>query len=626
MKRIIACLLTLLFVFSIAAAEGTQEGSKASSQLTVGNPTPMRGEFFTSLWGNATSDIDVRDLLHGYNLVFWDNAIGGFKTDPTVVRSIKVGTTEENNRRYTLMLQSDLKYSDGTPITAWDYAFSFLFTLSPEVAEIGGTVRRADQFVGYEMYTAGRTKMLTGIRVIDNYQLEITVRSQYVPFFYELGLLSCNPYPISVIAPGVTVRDDGKGVYLANIDESIKEPVFTAELLKKTVLDPDTGYLSHPSIVSGPYTLSSWDGETAEFVINGYYKGNHNGEKPLIFSLVYKTANDDTMIADLKEGTFDLLNKALRQDVISDGIELAEGEGFTMTPYPRTGLCYIAFACERAAVGNEAVRKAIAWCLDRDKLTEDYAGDYGQVVDGYYGVGQWMYGLVTGSIEPPVKKPGDQTDTKAMKEYEQKIAAYGKRNLDKLIHYTVDTEKAASILDKDGWKLNADGLREKDGVVLDLTMIYPEGNNVADYLKETFLDNLEAVGIRLTLKEMPMAELLSVWYQQEERTADMIYMASNFDLLFDPFAYFDKDGSWAYTNLKDKALQNFARAMSRTKPGDVLSYLDRWIQFQQRFNSVLPMIPIYGNIYYDFYTSSLQNYNIAAHSTWGEAIVGASLK
>ena len=38
------------------------------------------------------------------------------------------------------------------------------------------------------------------------------------------------------------------------------------------------------------------------------------------------------------------------------------------------------------------------------------------------------------------------------------------------------------------------------------------------------------------------------------------------------------------------------------------------------------MIPIYGNIYYDFYVGNLQNYDIAAYPTWGAAIVGASLQ
>lgn len=626
MKRIIACLLALLLLFSVAAAEDTQGTPKATNRLTVGNPTPMRGDFFTSLWGNATSDLDVRDLLHGYNLITWDSQVGGFKADPTVVRSVTVNHTDNGGRRYTLTLWNDLKYSDGSPITAWDYAFSFLFMLSPEVAKIGGTVRRADQFLGYELYTAGRTPVLAGVRVPDDYQLVIYIREPYVPFFYEFGLLSCNPYPISVIAPGVTVKDDGRGVYLANINENIKDPIFTAELLEKTVLDPETGYRSHPSVVSGPYTLQSWDGETAEFVINDYYKGNKDKEKALIFSLVYTTADNDTQIEDLKAGKFGLLNKVMRQDAISAGIELSEDAGFDMTSYPRTGLCYIAFACERSTVSSEAVRKAIAWCLDREKLVEDYTGDYGQIVDGYYGVGQWMYGLASGSIAPPVEKPWDETDTEKMAAYERQLAAYAKRNLDKLTHYTVNTDKAIALLEQDGWKLNEDGIRTKNGAVLNLTMLYPEGNNIADYMQETFLDNLEKVGIKLTLEEKPMAELLSQWYQQEKRTADMIYMASNFDLLFDPNAYFGKDGSWAYTNLKDRVLQRTARAMDRTKPGDVLTYLDNWVQFQERFNAILPMIPVYSNIYYDFYTSSLHDYDIAAHPTWGEAIVGASLQ
>ena len=38
-----------------------------------------------------------------------------------------------------------------------------------------------------------------------------------------------------MIAPGCEVRDDGEGAYIANIDETAVEPVFTAELLQSTV-------------------------------------------------------------------------------------------------------------------------------------------------------------------------------------------------------------------------------------------------------------------------------------------------------------------------------------------------------------------------------------------------------
>ena len=41
---------------------------------------------------------------------------------------------------------------------------------------------------------------------------------------------------------------------------------------------------------------------------------------------------------------------------------------------------------------------------------------------------------------------------------------------------------------------------------------------------------------------------------------------------------------------------------------DILTYLRRWVAFQERFNEALPMIPVYSNYYYDFYTRRLQGY------------------
>ena len=626
MKRLIALLLALLLVCAAATAEeGTEEQAPVLDRLIVGNPTPMRGEFFTSFWGNSTSDLDVRDLLHGYNLVFWDSEEGMFREDPSVVREIVVVENEEGDRSYTLILQDDLKYSDGTAINAWDYAFSYLFSISPEVAEIGGTPRRMEQFLGYDEYIAGTAEVLSGVHVMADNIIMITIRHEYLPFFYEMGLLSCNPYPISVIAPGVAVRDDGDGVYLANADETVQEPVYTAELLKQTILDPENGYLSHPSVVSGPYTLTSWDGETAEFAINPYYKGNRDGEKPTIQTLYYTQSSNETQIEDLVSGKFDLLNKVTRQDNIMDGVSRVNDENIEFTTYPRVGLSYISFACEKDTVSSEAVRQAIAWCLDREQLVTDYTGNYGLLVDGYYGIGQWMYGLVMGTTAPPIELPEDEKDQEAMAEYNEAKAAFEELTLDNLTSYTVDTETAAKLLDQDGWTINDDGLREKDGVVLDLKMAYPEGNNIAEYLDRNFLSNLEQVGIRLTVEELPMNELLSRWYQQEERDEDMIYLASNFDLIFDPSAYFSADGTWAYTSLADDILYAEAVAMRSTEPGDVLTYVQHWVAFQERFNQILPMIPIYSNIYFDFYTRYLQNYNIDQNATWGEAIVPAFL-
>ena len=50
------------------------ENQKLPEELIVGHTTETKGDFFTEMFGNNTADIDVRALLHGYNLVDWDQS------------------------------------------------------------------------------------------------------------------------------------------------------------------------------------------------------------------------------------------------------------------------------------------------------------------------------------------------------------------------------------------------------------------------------------------------------------------------------------------------------------------------------------------------------------------------
>ena len=86
-----------------------------------------------------------------------------------------------------------------------------------------------------------------------------------------MALFDYSPYPISVLAPGCKVVDTEKGVGIVNASGT-GDAMFTADLLQKTILDAATGYMSHPSVVSGPYTLTSYDAQsgTASFAINPY--------------------------------------------------------------------------------------------------------------------------------------------------------------------------------------------------------------------------------------------------------------------------------------------------------------------------------------------------------------------
>ena len=133
-------------------------------------------------------------------------------------------------------------------------------------------------------------------------------------------------------------------------------------------------------------------------------------------------------------------------------------------------------------------------------------------------------------------------------------------------------------------------------------------------------------GIKLELVPTPMQDLLHSYYRETERTTDMIYLATNFHVIVDPSITYSTDDTvghevWNNTYSDDEVLFNLAVNMRKTEPGDIYTYVSKWMDFQDRYNEVLPTIPVYSNIYYDFYTPYLQNYVITAQVTWSQAIL-----
>lgn len=643
-------LLLLLLVLLLAALPVMAEQLDAAAdnnydELIVANTTRLSGNFFGELFGNNTADADVWELLHGYTLVTWNGELGSFEPDPMVVAGKVISVGENGNRVYTIALQSDLTYSDGTPITAKDYAFAILLSAAPQIAAIGGQVNGSDAIVGMEDYRSGKTHILSGVRVLGDTMLEIEIRSEYLPFFYELGLLNYSPYPIAPITPGCEVADDGEGVYIRDIGTDVgPSTLFTAELLRGALLDPASGFVSHPSVASGPYMLKDFDRQTGEasFEINPCYKGNCESVKPTIPNLIYCTADNTDVIAKLGEGSIGLFNKAVRAETISEGLTLVtSGDTHAMSNYMRNGFSFISCSTERAAMSSQAVRQAIAHCLDADTFVSDYVRNYGMRVYGYYGIGQWMYQLVEGTLEPPVELPENPT-TEEQQQYDDAIAAWDALSLDTVNHYDLDTETAKKLLEDDGWTMNKAGeaysaevdtvrckLVDGELIPLELKLIYPEGNDFGEAVQAVLVDHLAQAGVQLTVEAVPFNDLLKIYYRETERDADLIYLACNFTEVFDPSAVFDpadaERGMLNRTAISDQKLHQLTVDLRQTEPGDVLGYCTKWVAFQERWAEVLPAIPVYSNVYFDIYTANLQNYNVSAEQGWATAIVPAYL-
>ena len=160
-----------------------------------------------------------------------------------------------------------------------------------------------------------------------------------------------------------------------------------------------------------------------------------------------------------------------------------------------------------------------------------------------------------------------------------------------------------------------------------LKLVYPEENKVFSAAESVMTGPLAQAGIRLTMTAVPMNELLRSYYRMQDRDCDMLFMASNYDVVFDPSLNVKPDGNginaYNFSAVNDPALYQSALRMRNTPAGDLLGYVTNWIAFQTEFQRALPAIGLYSNVYFDFYPQNLQNYDAAGNIGWSKAMVSA---
>lgn len=570
--------------------------------LRVASMTAMTGKFFTGMWGMNGADIDVRQLLHGYSTVdqLQDQTL---KVNPAVVREMQASLDAQGNHVHQITLHRDLYFSDGTNITAKDYVFSVLLQYSPYIRELGGVPIQADFLYGGNDYQSKATNTLSGVHLLDEYAFSLTVTRDSYPFYYDLAYINIKPYPLHIIAPGCEVEESARGAYM-------KGP-FDAALLKETILNPQTGYMSYPSVTSGPYQLTDYNpvAQTASFVANPFYKGNVNGVKPAIKRIEFRSLSTAELLPALKNNQIDLVNKVSDRQVREKAKSIP---GITGSVYDREGLGFIAFLTEQELVQDVRIRQAIAHLVDKKTLVKNFLGNYGKPVDAYYGIGQWM-------AQRSLKSKPQWT----VYSHSKKLASDLIQEAGFVYNHEGNAYKAGSGLQRYG--------KSNDGVLrpLILRMAISQNHPVAELLVAQMEKDLAQAGVGLKVDRIAFSDLIQVYYAQSSRDYDMLFMASNFYELFDPYYIFHTSPEYRGLNatfIQDEALMLAAKKMRETPSDQKETYYQHWITFQQAFTQALPMIPLYSNTYSDLYTTRLTGYNIKNFYSFADAIVEAKLE
>ena len=232
--------------------------------------------------------------------------------------------------------------------------------------------------------------------------------------------------------------------------------------------------------------------------------------------------------------------------------------------------------------------------------------------------------------------------------------------------YNYDPEGAVALLVEDGWTLNAEGGEWTEGIrykevtaeeagtylhnvtLADGRILMPliiewsssEGNSVSDLLAVMLAnaDATKAAGMQINQNVMTFTELLNFYYRDASQgdkygvpTYGMFNLATNFTPLYDQSYSFTSDPQYVsqgynlnylFDDVLDWLTMKMVYGVDST---DTEAYLTLWRLFIQRWNELMPQVPLYSNVYITMYPDWLENY--AQDSFWDfqQAIVYATV-
>ena len=420
---------------------------KADKDIILGNTTELSGQFRYPSFGKGNpgaSDNDIAALISGYATVT-NTKEGSYVWNDTVVASHEEKLNDDGTLTFTVEIKKDLKFSDGSPITAKDYLAFTLANLSPVGANASGRTQTGNTIVGGKDYvaytgpgsTAGK-KELAGMRLIDEYTFSVTVPKDYASYYYSVTYASYDPSPAEMwLGEGVEIKDDGNGVYLSDsfYDKDGDNYKQAANIKFYCTDKTDANWSKYP--YAGPYMVQSFDDtdSSAVLVKNPEFKGNYEGTVPSIEKITYKKIVSKTQLEDFKSGGLDLIAGITGGAATDEALALAKAQpnDFVYTHYSRAGYGKLGFRCDYGPVQFHEVRQAIAYCMDRAAFAKEFTGGYGGVVDGPYYAGSWMYkeALNQGMM---------------------------------LEAYPTASDSAIDVLEENGWIYDKDGKEYKEGV------------------------------------------------------------------------------------------------------------------------------------------------------------------
>lgn len=377
-KKALACLLAAVMALSLAAC-GSGSDTKKTSEKTETQDTNtsleatnqlIEAEDPSALPETAAKRKDtliagVADFAGVFNPLYWE-ANEDFQVVTAMTASLSVNddqgeivdgtasmSVSDDGKVYTYKLTKE-KYNDGSDVKAEDYVNWYKVVADPSYD--GYQDISKVNVVGYDDYKNGSATEISGIKVVDESTIEITLESANTSAPYVLG----SAVPISTAKYGDLIK---KG-----------------DLSKFKALDM-VDYVSN-----GAYVLKDYKEKTsATLEANpNFYLG-----EPKTKNLIFKVVATNAELQAVETGDVDIHDQVVCDD---DHIEEAEAAGFiNLKIQPTLGYGYVATNQKNEIFQDVKVRQALLYAIDRKSLNQAVYGQYAITLNIPQAPISWLY-------------------------------------------------------------------------------------------------------------------------------------------------------------------------------------------------------------------------------------------
>jgi oligopeptide transport system substrate-binding protein len=324
MKKTIYGFLSLLVLYSLLLV-GCQCGREATLNLYGIDPITLD----PAVSGEMLSHEYIQQVFGG--LVRLDDNL---EPAPNIAQKWEVS---DDGRAYTFYLRQDVKFHDGLEVTVEDFKYSLERACDPATGSLTAPTYLGD-IVGVKEVITGQAEEISGVRVIDDYTLQITIDA---PKSYFLAKLT---YPVAFVVDRNEVESGG---------EWWRQPNGT-----------------------GPFQLKEWQKENLLVMEKNEH---YYGEKAKVGSVVFQLWGGVPMNM-YETGEIDVADVSINYvDKVTDKAGPFYQE---LEIVPELSFSYIGFNHTKPPFDDVNLRRAFSQAIDKDKLVALVFKDMMQRADG----------------------------------------------------------------------------------------------------------------------------------------------------------------------------------------------------------------------------------------------------